>query len=211
MTAAPDTPAAWARPLYEQQIAMLGRLAEKGMGIAEGVAEDAGAASERVAIDFARAARAVRLTLMLQAKLIKDPEDRDRLAAQDADRADWSRKVERTRQAFDQKERLGRIVERIAEGDPEVAHEAEDLANEARERLDEDDIYGDILTRPVSELVAMICKDLGLDPDWPKLAEEAWAREEMAGDVGWPLAALAALTAETAPSQVRFKVHASSP
>jgi hypothetical protein len=62
---------------------------------------------------------------------------------------------------------------------------------EASERLDRDDVYGDLLARPVSELVALICRDLGLDPDWPVLADEAWAREEMAdGAPGWPLAGL---------------------
>ena len=41
----------------------------------------------------------------------------------------------------------------------------------------------------MSEIVARICKDLGLEPDWNKLAEELWAKAEIAtGDPGWPLA-----------------------
>jgi hypothetical protein len=51
---------------------------------------------------------------------------------------------------------------------------------EAKERLDNDDIYGLVATRPIGELVAMICEDLGLDPDWDHLAAEAWARAEIA-------------------------------
>ena len=51
--------------------------------------------------------------------------------------------------------------------------------NEARERLDNDDIYGLVATRPLGELVAMICDDLGLQPDWNHLAAEAWAQAEI--------------------------------
>jgi len=38
-----------------------------------------------------------------------------------------------------------------------------------------------VLTRPVGELIALICRDLGLSPDWSLLAEEAWAQAEIAG------------------------------
>jgi hypothetical protein len=62
---------------------------------------------------------------------------------------------------------------------------------EVCERLDDDDIYGDVIARPVGELVALICRDLGLEPDWARLAEEAWAREEIErGDARSPFANL---------------------
>ena len=49
------------------------------------------------------------------------------------------------------------------------------------------------MTRPLSELVADICRDLGLAPDWAKLAAARWARTEMRGEqVGAPLSALMA-------------------
>ena len=54
----------------------------------------------------------------------------------------------------------------------------DDLVHETAERLDDDDIFGDVLTRPVGELVSLICRDLGLEPDWARLGEEAWAKEE---------------------------------
>jgi hypothetical protein len=215
MTTTPDTPADWARPLYVRHINRLDRLADIGMGLAETIERqvkaaadtDPPAACERAYMAFAKVARAVRLTLMLQARLIKELEDRDRSAAKEVDRAAWSQKCERVTQAFEQKQRVAGIVERIAEGDQAEPYEVERLVREARERLDQDDIYGHVLSRPVSELIAAICKDLGLDPDWPKLAEEAWAREEMAGEsLGWPLAELACPSAKP-----RLKVHASSP
>jgi hypothetical protein len=216
MTAAPDTPSPWARPLYEGHIDVLGRLTDMGMGIAETIERQVKAAAdagelvpERAPIDFARIARAVRLTVMLQARLIQELEDRDRLAAKDADRAAWSQKCERVTEAFKQKQHVTRIVERIAEADQDDAHEVERLVGEARERLDQDDFYGDILARPVSELIAAICQDLGLDPDWPRLAEEAWARREMAGErPGWPLTGLVGNGAAT---PIRLRGRGSSP
>ena len=61
------------------------------------------------------------------------------------------------------------------------------IAKEAAERLDDDDIYGLAASRPVGELVAMLCRDLGLEPDWDALAAEAWAQAEIdSGAAGSP-------------------------
>jgi hypothetical protein len=32
------------------------------------------------------------------------------------------------------------------------------------------------VSRPVGELVALICRDFGLEPNWDALASEAWAQ-----------------------------------
>jgi hypothetical protein len=180
-TLTPETKSAddrsWARPLFEREIAMLGELAEAGLEVALAIKDQAMAAAQNggnvaaFASAYARAARAVRMTILLQSKLIKQLQDweRDTLSrATDDQEGDRKARVER---------------------DHAEAEEVEWLVGDGAERLDRDDIYGLVQSRPVSELVAMICKDLGLDPDWPKLAEEAWARAEMAGgDVGWPMA-----------------------
>jgi hypothetical protein len=82
------------------------------------------------------------------------------------------------------KMRVEGIVERVARsrlGDDDRALDR--LMTQAFERLGDDDIYGDVATRPVGELVALICRDLGLDPDWDSLAQEAWAREEIESGV----------------------------
>jgi hypothetical protein len=71
------------------------------------------------------------------------------------------------------------------------ADEAERLAETAWERLDHDDIYGDLTAQPVGEIIARVCRDLGLAPDWSRLAEEAWARDEIdSGAMGSPFLAL---------------------
>ena len=74
-----------------------------------------------------------------------------------------------------------------------------------------------MLSRPISELIALICQDLGLAPDWPQLAEEAWAKAEIAsGAAGAPLAAAVAREADThrptaSAEPTRFTPHAASP
>ncbi len=184
----PENTADWARPLHERQIDYLGDVAESGVEIARQVARIAKDAWDvdgvhTAALAHSRVARAVRLTVMLQAKLIKALEDRD---AHRADLASSDADDERQ----EKQARTIRIVERVAEQDDRDRDEVDRLVRETAERLDTDDIYK-LLDRPLSELIAMICKDLGLDPDWPRLAQEAWAQAEMAsGGVGWPLADL---------------------
>jgi hypothetical protein len=181
----------WAEPIFARQVAVLGQLAEKGLEMALDIAEEAKAddASETCVARYAKAARAVRVSLMLQSKLIHDFQAAQRKQAEADRMAAIGGKFSRTEQVEARKARLGRIVERVAGPEREGTYELERQFGEAAERLDQDDLYGDILTRPVSELVAIICQDLGLDPDWPRLAEELWAREEIAsGDPGWPLA-----------------------
>jgi hypothetical protein len=48
------------------------------------------------------------------------------------------------------------------------------------ERRASDRELAEVLKRPTAEIIALICRELGLPEDWPRLAEEACARE--AGD-----------------------------
>ncbi len=58
---------------------------------------------------------------------------------------------------------------------------------DAVERLEDLDIYGDGQTLPVSGMIDRLCEDLGLDPDWDRMAEEGWARAEIrSGKAGSP-------------------------
>jgi hypothetical protein len=194
--AATTTPADDPRALIVRQLQVLGELAELGLDLARAIARPATAettpdappetptAPQAVKGDpslaFARAARAVRLTIALQSRLIADLRALDEV-------------LERHRKAgpiiatTERKQCVRRIVQRVIDAEIGDADEYHRLAAEARERLESDEIYGDVLTRPVGELVAMICRDLGLSPDWPGLAQEAWAQDEIAsGQVGSP-------------------------
>src|SRR6185312_7856750 len=77
-------------------------------------------------------------------------------------------------------ERAVRVVRRVARDHcRKDGYAVSAIAREAAERLDDDDIYGLVATRPVGELVAMLCRDFGLEPDWSHLAAEAWAKAEI--------------------------------
>jgi hypothetical protein len=184
--------AAAARLLIDEQLQMLRRVAQVGLAVsleierqARGDLAEGGkpAALGDVALAYARTTRAMRLTVMLQARLARDLEGLDEAGAQ-AGQARLDSEQAR-------KGSVERIVGRVAEAAGEGEDRAEDLVLEASERLNDDDLYGDVLARPVSEIVADICADLHLSPDWGRLAAEAWAQAEIAGGAaGAPLRGL---------------------
>ena len=178
MSDAPPLPEdldAWTQERLRRQAAMLEQLAEAGLRMALAIERQVAEASiepTEAAMAFARVARAVRLTALLQSKLLHDLARLRALpAANDSEPEDD--RAER------HKARVEAIVERVAKADTDDEDEIDRLVGECAERLDDEDIYGDVLDRPVGELVSLICRDLGLEPDWPRLADEAWAREEM--------------------------------
>jgi hypothetical protein len=174
-----------ASPLVGRQFEILGRLAEVGLEVALAIERQVKAADpaqpvadlSAAAEAYARVSRAVRLCILLQDALAKGRQDPGVLRRQ----AEALRRKEHTGRAVS-------IVRRVARD--HCGHEpfaVSAIAKEAAERLDTDDIYGLVDSRPVGELVALICRDFGLDPNWAALAEEAWAQEELAGGaVGWP-------------------------
>jgi hypothetical protein len=222
-----DTPPddrAWARPLYGRQIALLDDLAEEAREIARVLARrvmaadaddsltavEATALLDRLSRAHGRASRAVRLTLMLQARLMTALEAWDHQAARTADWAVTEQRLARDRLANQQRAQVERVVERVAGRRHDDAREVELLVEEASERLDREDVHGGILSKPVSEWIDLICRDLGLDPDWPRLAQEAWAREEMDSPAaGWPLTGLADRSGGADAG--RLPVHKASP
>jgi hypothetical protein len=194
----PDDPApAWERALLDRQIAALDRLADMGMAIAAAIEQrvteaaqepDAkpDAALHHSALDFARVARAVRLTYALQSKLIADfkkPPPRAAQAADDDDEYDGPIEVRwldpQPPTAVWQRHQAKQVVRRMAEGAGGDAETVERLVAEAAERLERDDIYADIVSRPFGETVAAICQDLGIEPDWSLFPEEDWARARL--------------------------------
>ena len=169
-SAAPD-----ARARIEAQLVMLDRLAQVGMEIAEACGREAkapssdGASRSHPGLVFARVARAVRMTIALQSRLMKD------LAA--LDRADEIAERARTTK---RRTRLAQLIEDAARAKVDAQREAgarfwadedafedeiEQLTSDAYERLiDAED--GNLWGRPFDEVVAGVCKDLGLSPDW---------------------------------------------
>jgi hypothetical protein len=179
----------------ERRLAMLGELAEIGMGLARDlgrrVAEraaggDADGAPEaaEAALAYARIARAVRLTLALEAKFeadlkALDAEGRAAAAAARAE-ADDRRATASLRGLARKYEALDGLCEAIDEQVGEGAgaeREAEALKERLVERLNE---FRDIefADAPLAELVAGICRDLGVAFD-----PELWAEDD--DEAGW--------------------------
>jgi hypothetical protein len=147
------------RALTERQMAKLERLAEIGMEIAEAagraaraVAEGAGADGADPGLTYSRAARAVRLTIALQCRLTEG------LAA-----LDQAARIARVGEASRCRHRVHRLIETCAEAEGCEADAVEALSSEAWERLTETE-DDDILDLPFDEVVARICRDLGLSP-----------------------------------------------
>jgi hypothetical protein len=209
--------------LIHRQLAMLGRLAEAGLNVVLAIEKQAlaaladepaaapeGAAPQTplqtppqtpaadLALAYHRASRAVRMTIALQARLLADLQALDERDERYAKAA----RTEHRQQQAQRKARVEKILERVIEAQVADEVEADRLTQEACERLEDDDIYGELMARPFSEIIDRICKDLGLDPDWSALAQEAWARTEI--DDGVAAAPLAEAPAAAAPIIFRW-------
>ncbi|HVY32947.1 MAG TPA: hypothetical protein VG960_00875 [Caulobacteraceae bacterium] len=212
-----------ARALLERQLWVLGQLAEGGLEIARAIErratsdESPDAVLDAASLAYARVSRAVRMTILLQSKLIADLQTLEVKGAQAAAQANSLNGTQRVCREHDQKRRIGRTVARIAWADDQDLNRAQRLGREAVERLEEDELYGDILNRPFSEIIAQICEDMGLEPDWPKLADEAWAKADLnTGVAAAPLAAVMAKSAQARPPPpskgvAQFTPQAASP
>ncbi|MBN9319120.1 MAG: hypothetical protein J0I28_05475 [Caulobacterales bacterium] len=129
----------------------------------------------------ARVAWAVRLIAALRAKLLGDLRglESGRLPALAIETPDVAATPERSmaegaRAAADRVERPERRERR--EGPERFGFES---------RRSDDDL-AEILQRPTAEIIALICRELGLPADWPRQAEEAWAREQTDDDGAEP-------------------------
>ena len=183
---------AWAEP----QLRLLGRLAESAVRQAEDIERRTLAAPEDTPAealkDFstahARVGRGARVAIFLQSRVIEQVHRLRREIARDAAAARAGAGVYDPEAEVRRKRHVKNIVWRVASDKYEDDETCGAVAREAVDRLDQDDIYGHVCSRPMSELIAEICADLGLVPDWPALSREAWARDEIAsGNPGAPL------------------------
>jgi hypothetical protein len=174
----------------ERQMRMLQELAEIGMDLARAVrtqtlapTPEAGAKPGLGNPDlvFARLARAVAQTLALQAKLEADCRKLMETSAAEraAERAEAERRAvnaQNKHRAW-QKERVERVVEQTVRTKVQETR-IPDYLRTMRMRFNDFDDYADSGKRSVGEIIARICRDLGLTPDWPRWAGEMWAVEE---------------------------------
>jgi hypothetical protein len=193
----------------DRHLQCLDQAIDAGMGMISALAAQVAGTGPQVvegdvALAYSRFFRAVRQGILLQTHLLEEPEEKAEPDAEAVKSAKgerqqmyvtWLEPEQSKREG--RRERVAQIVERMARSDGEPEETVERLYREAVERLERVDIYGDPAFRPISEMVAEICRDLGLKPDWAVLSTHPWAKQEIAlgekskdkggEDVGWPL------------------------
>jgi hypothetical protein len=198
----------FARAVLEDQLAGLKELADIGREAARGlgglIARGSDAAEPNpqfdvVAINRAldRTVRAVRLCYALQHVVIDRLRGVGRIEIDQAERAERARAAEaRARDAAAKandpvhvrKLQISKVVDGIITDAHDGDGEALDRHVREAERLRDHEVLDNVLGRPASEVIADICRLLGLEPNWEGLAFEAWAQEELeSGKVGAPL------------------------
>jgi len=147
------------------------------------------------ALSFSRISRAVRLTLSLEARTHQVIEDAARrgAVANDDDASDKGASDDGANGPIDYEgigrriragvERLmdydiRRAVEDTIEAASDAPEEMDRLKDELAERLREDEVFAERFDWPIGEAVALICQDLGLEPDWDRWVMRGWARGE---------------------------------
>ena len=120
---------------------------------------DPGVVGADLSLRFHRISRSIRMSLALDAKLASgfQAEMKERKAAQLTERKALA------------KEAVSRQVDRDT---PD-----RDLHRERSDRIEREDLE-DFSDKPVSEIIAIICADLGITPDWQAWSLEPWAIDE---------------------------------
>ena len=168
---AAETPAEQAERVA-RQCRMLRELAEIGMELARRVLQQTPAQpaapppapqpapAPDPGLTFGRIARAVRLTLVLEAKFAEGTLFPQKPAATHASSSIAALQQHRQRQ----KQQVKRLVELAIDSDPD-AGDPESLLLDLNERLTDDDTTAAFVHLTVGEIVTCICRDLGITPD----------------------------------------------
>ncbi len=175
------------RALAQLADAAAGEDADDGEG-AKGRRTDPVAAVERVA-------RTVRLSLALAARLDSDEPVRRARVRSDA-AAERDVEAEARKRAREAEQAAERARERLREDKVlevleatlkasgldggEVCERVVEIEDRMAEALSEREWEYDYLRRPVGAVIARLCEDYDLEPDWSLWAGEAWAIEEAA-------------------------------
>jgi len=160
----------------QHRFEVLRELVDMGMELAREVRRQALEPAEPQAppidysLRFGRIARAVRQTLALEEKF--ETERRER-----PEKVEKVRVVDARVRGLMRKIKVGEIVERVLESETD----SEFLTEILSERL-EDAEDADFADRPLGELVAGICRDLGVTIDWSVWTDETWGLEALAAE-----------------------------
>ena len=156
-----------------RHLRLLERMVEIGMGLLDDLRDPASGPAVERGLTYTRVTRAIRLTMALEERLANPPAEAPKPDLKPVVPSTPPTWVERTAEDVrdEAKETIKALVEelRYDKGD-EVA---DDLRVAVGERLDEFDDE-DFDTLSMAEILGIVCKDLGLEPEW-----EQWIEEEL--------------------------------
>jgi hypothetical protein len=133
-------------------------------------------AAADIALAFSRLSRSIRLTLLLEDKLIENFRKREKEDAKErAEQAAAAHEERRKRT----RSRTKRLVTDAICAETGDQSEADRLFKWLDERIDDADIVEDLSTRSAAELTERICTELELFPDWDR-----WKSEGLLDDPG---------------------------
>jgi len=149
----------------------LDELADIGLDLARMLRQQAQAAQwlgTEGPVMFERIARAVRQTTALEAKFEADHQARGHQGAvEQAMQAAGARRTSKPRKA-----QVQHLVEAAIKSDA-APRDAENLLRDLHERLDDPDIEAEFANRSTGEIVAGICRDLGITADLSLWSDDA--------------------------------------
>ena len=155
-----------------RHLRMLQRMAEIGMGLLDDLRDPASGPAIERGLTYTRVTRAIRLTMALEDRLAHPPAEAPKPDLKPVVPHAPPTWVERTAEDVrnEAKETIKALVEelRYDKGD-EVA---DDLRVAVGERLDEFEDE-DFDTLSMAEVLGVVCKDLGLEPEWEQWIEDA--------------------------------------
>jgi hypothetical protein len=161
----------------ERRLQRLDQLADMGVEVAgelrRQIVEQAGPAPE-LALAFDRVCRAVRLAQLLQEKLEREDEERAFQAAAEAAAQRASRVEARVKTV---RRTVRGVLDVETEPDADGNFDDIELLGRMLDRVDREAEDARFLDRPLGEIVARICFDLGLQPDWSLWEDAPWAAD----------------------------------
>ena len=189
------------RELSEVGLELLRAMARQAMaqGQMQDVAERAGVAQVvggSVTVEFRgdmakaydRISRAIRLNILLEQRVTEEAMTRPARVLAAAKAAEEGRQdaEQRRRQAqraaeteaWTDADTVMEVVEETLMAEQADLKAIGPQMEELFERLNERDCDYDCSSRPIGAVIALICKDLGVEPDWERWEWENWAMEE---------------------------------
>jgi hypothetical protein len=161
------------------ELAMELARAQQRKALAQLEAEDPPPAGERdAATGFINAARAVRVTLLLQARLQAGLNVRRLELGQEHKARKFSEGIASAQENSAQADAMADIVADVIETEAGDRADVLRLAQQGREAVWDGWYEAEFDEKPASAVVVQVCKDLGIPVDWSRWEDEDWAIEE---------------------------------